>query len=518
MELTDAFVYNTKKVLIVGPTPDNFNFLQFIDLPNQIRASWRSGRPTTPSDSSILYAINGSSDVSTTYYQDQVLHLQSEKNSMIQIFAGPAVHEIVVGSAWGLSANISCRTTPKGELKLIDVHDYNKYTVKANGEMIEKIGWVNETGLYRSGILYSLVAASDGTQFGDSPYCDISNHDPMTLDNDTRPLTDITTGVLEAYIWQGIHRDFSTSAYQDRTMDQLLHHASEFVSVGRASLGPDLIVEGKETMIPVAGFGVHCEVASAVGTADVNPAHRTFSSFQRGSSRSSGSDQMAYAIQVQALRAIADYDANGYDLNPRNPTGADSTWVAAHFAIGILPEWDNTDPNLWNTDLSVVFPVLTPTNFTTAMYKLLGESVIALMGPGAHNSTYGDLYGLTPVRYLKPGIIPWRIVLIMLSLWTFLVVSASVWMAFNRRWASSLSAFEFFKFGAQYSVDVNNFSSTRFEECARLRDIPGMVGTLPGETSEAKEGFIGLSNNVAMKNGTFVLDRAKSGMNTNISI
>ena len=511
MELTEAYVYNTKKVLIVGPTSDNFNFLMFMDLPNQIRASWRSGRPTTPSDSSILYAIKDSLDVSTTYYHDQVSHSQRERNPMIQIFAGPAVHETVVGSAWGLSANISCRTTPKGDLKLIDVHGFNQYTLRVNGEKMEKIGWVNETSSHSKGNLYSLVVAADGTWYGDSPYCDITNHDVMTLDNDTRPLTDVTTGVLEAYLWQGIDRD---SGYHDRTMDQLLHHASEFISVG----GIPRVVGGKKSIVPVAGFGVHCEVTSAVGTADVNPAHRTFSSFQRGSSRPSGTDQMAYPIQVQALRAIADYDSKNYRLNPRD-SSSDSTWVAAHFAIGMLPDWDNTitDPALKYLDTSMIFSALTPANFTTAMYKLLGESIISLMGQGNHNATYGELYGLTAVKYLKPGIIPWRVVLIMLSIWTFVIVSASVWMAFNRRWASSLSAFEFFKFGAQHTADVNGFSSTRFEECERLRNIPGIVGTLSGEIPGGREGFIRMSDKAAMTNGMFVFDRAKSGTNTNNS-
>lgn len=482
MELTDAFAYSINKVLIVGPTPDNFNFLRHVDLPNQIRASWRSGRFTTPSDSSILYAVEGSLNVSKTYYQDQLS--KSEESTMIQIFAGPAVHEPVVGSAWGLSANISCRPTPRGQLKIADVHDYNQYTLKVNDETTEKIGWLNETASHL-GILYSLTAASDGTWYGDSPYCKISNHDVMTLDNDTRPLTDVTTGLLEVYLWQGVDQ-LDNPQYHDDIMDQLLKSDSELISISHASAPDD-----PEKIIPVAGFGVQCEITSAVGTAEVDPAHRTFSSFQRGSSKSTGTDQMAYGIQVQAYRTIANFNATSYKPNPRDPL--DSTLIAAHFALGILPGRNNIDRDFSN-DLNVAFPALTPANLTIAMYKLLGESVIALMGPGMHTPTYGDLYGLTPVKYLKPGVIPWKPVLILLSMWTALIVSTSVWMAFNRRWATSLNAFEFFKFGAQYTNDVNNFSSVKFEKCERLRTIPGMVGILSREISGGNEGFIGLSN------------------------
>lgn len=501
MEITDAYVYDTKKALIVGPVSETFNYLRFTNLPNQIRAAWRSGRDTTPSDSSILYAPEGSLDVSTAYYQDQIL--PNMENPMIRIFAGPAVNEVVGGKAWGLSANISCRTTPKVDLKLFDAYDFNNYTIK-DGVFPGIVQWINETGIYTEKNAYSLMVASDGATYGDPPYCHKSNHDSMTLDNYTRPLTEVTTGVLEAYLWQGL-----MPGKDDATMDQLLQSASESISVATAFSNFSSLYERIE--IPIIGFGVHCDVISAVGTADVDPARRTYSSFLRGSSRSLGTDQMAYPVQVQAFRAIADYDQRTYKLQARDASQTDSSWVAAHFAIGLLPYLDKMDArDTIPSEPDVSFPALTPLNLTNAMYKLLGESVIALMGPGTHNSSYGDLYGLKPIRYLKPGSVDWRIVLGLLSLWTLLFLSASIWMAFQRRWASSLTGFEFFKFGAQNPVHVNNFSSRRFEKCTPLRNIPGMVGTLSGNVIDGDEGFIGLSKQEAMMNGMFVYDRAKS--------
>ena len=502
MEITDAYVYDTTKVLIIGPVSDNFNYLRFTNLPNQIRAAWRSGRPTTPSDFSILYAPEGSSDVSKTYYQDQIL--PNRENPMIRFFAGPAVNEVVVGKAWGLSANISCQTTTKGDLKLFNVHGYNDYTVKDGFQGSDIIQWINETGLYTKHI-YSLIVASDGTTYGDPPYCRIPNHDSQTLDSQTRPPTDVTTGILEAYLWQGFQPE-----KHDATMDKLLTSMDPSVDITSAEVTSAYDGTFKT---PMVGFGVHCDVTSAVGTADVDPARRTYSSFQRGSSQSLATDQMAYPVQVQAFRAIADYNQTTYRLQARNPSETDSSWVAAHFAIGLLP-YSDENPMSTETipsELDVTFPPLTPTDFTNAMYKLLGESVIALMGPGTHNSSFGDLNGLKPIKYLKPGTVSWRIVLALLSLWAFFFIAASIWMAFHRRWASSLGGFEFFKFGAQYSLEVNRFSSTEFEECASLRDIPGMVGSLSGEEVNGEEGFIGLSHRAARKDGMFVHHRAQAG-------
>lgn len=51
----------------------------------------------------------------------------------------------------------------------------------------------------------------------------------MTLDNDTRPRADVTTGILEAYLWQGL-----LPGKYDAIMDQLLQSASKVISMATA--------------------------------------------------------------------------------------------------------------------------------------------------------------------------------------------------------------------------------------------------------------------------------------------
>ena len=102
---------------------------------------------------------------------------------------------------------------------------------------------------------------------------------------------------------------------------------------------------------------------------------------------------------------------------------------------------------------------------------------------------------------------PWEPVFALLALWTAVTVGVSIWTLFNRRWAPTLNGFELFRFGAQYTDDINAFDAGRFEACARLRAIPGMVGVLPGQADGGEAGFIGLSENVADQNGRYVYDR-----------
>lgn len=488
MEITDAYTYSTKKALILGPQSNNFNWkgVYITLLCHRIRQNWSSGRPTAYSDAAILYAPQGYKNVSTTYYQDQILQ---NKEPNIRIFAGPSVNEMVVGRAWGLSANLSCRATRTREMKLIDMLGFGEFRIKGQMHINNRtlITSFNES-YYSNKTAFALVVAADGTHSGPSPYNNISNHDYFTLDSihAHRPRGDVTNATFEAYLWQGKFRSFEGDA-----MNQLLTDGSGYVTVSAVN------------NVPIAGFGVHCDVKSAVGSADLDPAHRTFSSFRRGFAQELSGGSTIYPIQILALHVLR----IGHRSHGRpDKINSRTIWRDAYSAFALRPDAENESEGHPKKA-----PFLFVDEFATSVYKLLGETVITVMDPGFIASSYGDLYGLRHIIYLKPGIVPWQPVLILLSLWTFIVVSTSVWMAFTRRWAPSLNAFELFKFGAQYTADVNALSSTRFQECGQLAAMPGMVGTLSGNPQDGEYGFIGLSHHVAPKDGKYVFDRAQAG-------
>lgn len=250
-----------------------------------------------------------------------------------------------------------------------------------------------------------------------------------------------TEGIFEAFLWQG-----APPRFVDPVMEQLLHNRSEFLTTQNITF-----VNGRDSLpLNVVGFGIQCKVGSAVGNATLDPAHRTYSNFQLGvNATPTGSDQDLYAIQVQAIQAISSYNQINYESNPREANRSESTWLAAHLAIGLLPytlKDENARLYVVSDDISNNH-ALTPENFRLAILKLLGE---VIMDKGGQEAWYGNLYGLEPVNYLKPGIISWRYVFGMLAIWTLVTVSISIWMLFNKRWAPTLNDFELFKFGARY--------------------------------------------------------------------
>ena len=118
MEIANVLTYTENAAILYGPGPNTFNVRSYLNLPNQIASFWISGRVTAPPQGTLLYAPQGTRNVSATYLQDR----PTAGDSTIKIFAGPAVHEPVSGSAWGLSANLSCEAVSASKLQLLKDH------------------------------------------------------------------------------------------------------------------------------------------------------------------------------------------------------------------------------------------------------------------------------------------------------------------------------------------------------------------------------------------------------------
>jgi hypothetical protein len=543
MEVTNGFAPGSRTATIFGPSPLFFNYKGLTDMPKQIRGNWRSGRPTTPGDASIFYAPKGTFNVSNTYYNDMIK--SSNRTERIQIFAGPAVTEPVSGDAWGLEANITCRPVRKDDLRLISVSgfgDYSIYTAFVNNstgsfapatgdnawipdrEIIKPL-WINETGLYNLETVSSFIVATEGTHIEGSPYDTTSGFDNETIDALTRPETEATIALFEMYLWQAVDVQSNTT---DPTMEGLLHNNSDLLTVDTFWYNYDDF--NNVFAVSAVGFGVQCECQSAVGNATVDPATRTYSSFNRGIAATSIGAGEVYGIQVQAIESIGEWsweflnpsNDNGtltidysYSLTPRDANSTDSTLLAANLAIGNLP-YDTYSPNetftsFLNTGNSI-FPALTPDNLTLAIHRLLGEAVIETMSSGGQQPWNGQLYALDSAIYLRPGVIPWQFVLSLLTLWTVSIVSVSIWTLFTKRWSATLDGFEFFKFGGQYHDVIQDLDGNEFRECKVLaqKDMPGMVGMLYGNQARSDHFVIGPSVVAAQCNAGYGYDRANA--------
>lgn len=73
------------------------NFKGALSLSRTIRGNWTGGEPTTPSDASIIYAPEGTVNVTARYYEDEVEKV--DISSSFIGFVGPAVNQPVYGNA-----------------------------------------------------------------------------------------------------------------------------------------------------------------------------------------------------------------------------------------------------------------------------------------------------------------------------------------------------------------------------------------------------------------------------------
>ena len=490
-----------------------------LDDTHRTRAAWQSGQEASPRKGGYLYAPASADNVSRTYYDDQA----SSHASYIETFVAPAVREEVTGRAYGFWANVSCNPVPTGDLLLLRSDEPDQYTIDhcltnttefcdfkwTKTSQIPEMGYSNyglPLGMDLSSysdigeVNYSMYAVADGAYSarggiilpGGTPdwaYACDDHHDKLTLDHfKGRPLTNITTGALEVYLWQS--RNVAPAAL-DPGIQLFAKHSPNLVKV-----------EGT-TQTPWFGFNVHCDVTSAVGFATLDPAHRTFSNFTRHGYTNvpgflnQGPRFINYfePLQIQALLSFF-------------PTATSPPGTFNRSAVeirNILGNWRDIHQSLNSEQVNVVlegytlpsYPLLTPPDLQRSLYKLLGHTLIAYMDETTadadrrklaemQNFTNGigsELYALKPSTYIVAGPVPWQFVLALLAIWAFTTSVSGLWMLVlaRPRWAPTLSAYEMFKFGARYEGVVDQFTSVDFQaNTLALRKIPGMVGLLSG--------------------------------------
>ena len=557
MEMRDVLIRASSKAVIFGPNMTTFNTRGVLDLDKNIGNLWQSGRATAPSRGALLYAPEGTKNVSDTYFNDQA----SRYAKSIAVFAGPAVHEPVSGSAWGMYANISCMPVAESQLQMLQVDDFNFATNAClyddcSGtarDSCEFTGFRNTTepSLYNTGCntmakfpfwvnvsdssglftQFSYIAVADGSRpelyYESSPYT-TNSHDEMTYDSIVRGKSkdEVTVAMFEFFLWQSNLLDDDVLA--NLTSGQ---YTDPVYVINRP-----LNQYRRDNYTNFAGIAIHCDLMSTVGYADLSPSHRTFSAFAPTRAIQSDSDVHG-AIPPQVLAVLAltgiedDGPIDGKQILTPDTTDVysefDQPWIALHTAIGsaALPPTAIGPAALPSTAYDPVrqakpktqYHALTPKDLQFAMYKLLGESVIALMDEGGVAEFQEGLYSMKSISYLIPGTVSWVAVLALLVIWALILVGGAFWIVFlaGPRWAPSLNGFEMFKFGAQYTQDVNYFRAIEFEGCTNaLNRIPGMVGMLPGNGNcgnvNDNVGFVGLSESVASGDAAYALDRRQA--------
>ncbi|KAK7223645.1 hypothetical protein V2G26_011648 [Clonostachys chloroleuca] len=140
LEQESALRNGSRRVEITQVNQTTFDLRSANALAEQIAGSWRRGWTTTPDGASILYAPDGTSEVSDTYFEDSIQgvyqallkNTSTPVNESITIFSGPQASERAYGRAWGFLATISCTPLhPYSGLKLLNMTSIDQWSYRS---------------------------------------------------------------------------------------------------------------------------------------------------------------------------------------------------------------------------------------------------------------------------------------------------------------------------------------------------------------------------------------------------
>jgi hypothetical protein len=499
MDISEGFRPSDDQVWIFGANTNSFDNRPSNGIAEEANSRWRQGNPTSPHGETIFYAASGTQGVSSTYFEDSIQAIYKRDNAtstalapVISFFSGPQVSERAQGRAWGLLTNLTCDIAhPYRDLTILKVSSVDQWARPARYIDPNSSDSAIDCANYhpdRGGVapLLFTSGSSQGVSYvyliSSNSYTGIADSSGY-VDEGALP----NSGALELVMWQA----YKSPYVADETFKTLLSHPS-VVSSLRAS-----------DNLTYHGYGVRCSTNSSVGFADLDAATRTYSEFTTTAAKIANNSLREQYYDMNQYRGVLKIEnivyaafttvvlgQHGLPICTDNGTGPTEcgAWFGANAATGAKYEAIVENPH---------FPTITPASMRLAMYKLFGESAIAMMSSGS-GSWKGGLYGLTPAYSLVPGRVPWQIVVCLLSFWMIITTIPSLWIIREKRWAATLDGLEMFRLGAEWKDAVSKFEGAEIGECESLQEVPGMVGDMD---SMGKVGFIGLSRDVARKEG-----------------
>lgn len=511
MDPKDGFHIGDRKILIYGPNQTTFDIRSSNGVAEVASSRWRQGNPTTPPGETVLYAPRGTDNVSSTFYDDAIreryrndLDQKISVDSPISFFSGPQVSERAHGKAWGLLTNLSCSVVhPYHDLELLNVKEIDNWTIPlwfTSSTAYDEAGNNTFQAQFSAGLNPALFYDGDESFGVNYKYLIASNSQIEGGSDYTNSTTLPLSGSLELVMWQA----YAARSTPDSTFKDLSTHPLVVASIWPFD------------KLTYLGYAIRCSVNSTVGFADIDAKTRTYSNFaptaaDDGAEQGLDGSALAQAPGILAIQSLVYGSFTGAVLKfgaaPVCQPGGSTTcnpWYGANVATGGVPSL----VPLSGKAKSLQYPTISPERMTLATHRLFGEAAIAMTASGPGTWT-GGLYGVDPANDLVPGRVPWQVVVILLSVWTFITVLPNCWTFMDRRWAAILDGFEMFRLGAEWRHPIWKLDDRESTECDALNAVPGMVGDMePGSA----RGFVGLSASVARAGGrTYVHDREVFG-------
>ncbi|CAH0029596.1 unnamed protein product [Clonostachys rhizophaga] len=319
LEQESALRNGSRRVEITGVNQTTFDLRSANALAEQIAGSWRRGWTTTPDGASILYAPDGTPEVSDTYFEDSIQ------------------------DQW------SYRSVTGGK--------FLSNTSRTDGLMALATGSSQTLGVSYKYVL----ATNDDIEGIRRDYSDLI----ANLSSTNKPPY---SRVAEVVIWQAYDTsqgNFKPGNFPDQTFNDLATH-------------PMVVNATASDNLTYAGFAISCSTLSEVGHAALSATTNTFSDFVPQPSTPDRGIRfpgliVAYpgVTTMTSLAFAAMGNINmGYLQNSscdENFSTVCSPWAAANAATRGVPILSETTKNFQ-------LPTISPERMTLAMYKLLGQS------------------------------------------------------------------------------------------------------------------------------------------------
>jgi hypothetical protein len=543
-DFSTASVSDTRPVEIYGVNQTTFELRSSSFLWQTAMERWSQGHTTTPSGPSILYAPQSVGEASDTYYYDAIR--KPDDSDSVVFFSGPAVSERAEGPTWGVWVRVSAKAVPVDDLRMIHASSFQHWNLTS---LAKSSQYTRLDTMYGCGS--ALLVASNGSL--QPAYSDDGNHARSKRSGSARH--DLNQEAVEILLWQYYNETFVIS--DDPTVNAMVKDPIVRAEpLSDAGLSAESQVPGFPQKQYVFSYGLSLQIDSAVGYAKVSAKTATFSNFTVSPSLPGSSIEQTIEKMREVLNASCRWINNTgltpYDtceiliqsdqalnllLQPITAAGGrilsisdlllgaltclklDSLldqatytnmrsasclnpWLAANVATGGQPYQIIdliTVPGLNGVleDKKIPLPylrlpLLVPSRMRLAMLKLIGELAIAMTGAGPEPYNT-NMTGFREITILKPGIIPWQLIVALLVLWNVLFVGMTALFFTHTRFAPALGAYHLFRFGTEWRDDlVHDKMGVDFVEADGLSKIP-TASDLSTAVKREEYGFLGIT-------------------------
>ncbi|KAK2786146.1 hypothetical protein FQN53_006908 [Emmonsiellopsis sp. PD_33] len=477
-ELFDGYVKSSDIPNVIGYNASDFNRRPPQRLGERLGGVWQVGSPTVFPAAGVAFTAPYLDRSQYSYLGKLPNSLPDDGESVPDLFLVPQARYPSGGEAWGLRISYNC--------SLVD--SVSNFTILSQRDMFTYAG---RAGYDPYGMGYQdfhrTLSTSDPSKITafNATASNIFGFGAVGSNTDDNAWYsggegfEYTAGgggnasILEYALWQ-FHRDIAGDVDFNNTVspsisgmgypiykteDGSFAHNSSFWEGAAHLFNTTLYLGHVRAVAPP--IGVRCARVSTLGTAKLDLDTFTFHSFAPGPPPEFGTieiNTVVFGTSVLRMLPTTNLDRIFESANAPQPLGAGNLQYYQNFL--------RPDMLLRSIVRAHAFDAM------ALMYDNVNTLANAYPQPNMTTMRPGKIIGLGVVPPLVPGVF--------FCIWAFGCCVLGVLYGFSPRWAETLDAFSFLRFGADYADDIcdpQEFGSTvEFDKSDGLCRIPGLVG------------------------------------------